>query len=587
MPHLATGTVLEYLRSLAGPDTLRELPDNQLLERVAAFGDEAAFALLVQRHGPLVWRVCRRLLRRPQDAEDAFQATFLVLVRKAGAIRRPQLLSNWLFGVARRIAAKAGVRIDRRNAWEMQAPADLETRGVEASHPCILGRVLDDEVSRLPAKYRVPFVLCYLEGLTNEEAARRLGRPKGTLQSQLAWARARLRQRLTEQGFAEPAGILAGALTPGADPLSADVIQRTVGGGLVFGKWIAASDATISARSALLAQGVLHAMFVTKLKMISLCAGVIFFLGAGVGLWINASPVAASLPQVIDDSVNTDTLVLAEAPDQADRPTVKEVITRDFKTGGAPQVKVEVVNGSVTLTASDQKDVHIRVTKQAQAPTDEEAMQALNKLDVQINQEGDRIRVTAKQKERQTRNANASAAVEIQVPLAAVLDLQTTNGSITTTGGTGIAQLRSVNGSIQAKETKGPLQASTTNGKITVSGVTGKLDATTTNGTIVIQGDQAFVKAQTVNGSIDWKGSLAAGINSFQSTNGSIKLMLPKSSQFKIDAQSSLGSVSTDFPLTKQKKSGRKVLQGNVGDKPAFDLHLKTSNGSISVKQEQ
>jgi RNA polymerase sigma factor (sigma-70 family) len=582
MPNVAAGTVLEYLRTLAGPDHLRELSDGQLLERFAASGDEAAFALLVQRHGPMVLRVCRRLLRGPQDAEDAFQATFLVLVRKARAIRRPDLLGNWLFGVARRVAAKAGALIDQRRTREMQAPDVLEARGVEAPHPWSFGSVLDDEVSRLPRKYRLPFVLCYLDGLSNEEAARRLGRPKGTLQSQLAWARDRLRRRLVQRGVAEPVALLAGA---GGDLLSADLTQRTVAGALVFGHWPAAAGDALSVRSASLAQGVLHAMFLMKLKVAALGLAAVLLLGTGVGLWLDASPAAASVPPIIDDPVNPDVPAAVEAPQQTDRHTVKEVLTREFKTGATPQVKVEVVTGPVTITAGGKNAVHVQVTKQAQAPSEDEAKQALTKLEVQMKQEGDHILVTARPKERQARHVNTSAAVEIQVPLAAVLDLQTTNGSITVSGGAGSARLRSTNGSVHTKESKGPLHVSTTNGGITVTGGAGQLDLTTTNGTIEIQGEQAVVKARTTNGSVGWKGTLADGTHAFESTNGKIQLTLPKASQFQIDARSNLGKVSTDFPVTKQGKSSRTTLSGTVGDKPGIILHLRTSNGSISVRQ--
>ncbi len=183
--------------------------DAQLLERFAEQHDEGAFEALMHRYGPMVLGVCRRMLDDPHDAEDAFQATFLVLVRKAGAIDRPALLGNWLYGVASRIALKAKANATRRHAHERQAgrmpkakPAlDVAWREVQT--------VLDEELSRLPSKYRAPLVLCYLEGRTNEDTARRLGRPIGSMSWLLARGRELLRKRLNRRGLTLTAGLLA------------------------------------------------------------------------------------------------------------------------------------------------------------------------------------------------------------------------------------------------------------------------------------------------------------------------------------------------------------------------------------------
>src|SRR5262249_2560450 len=148
--------------------------------------DEAAFAALVQRHGPMVWAVCRRLLPYPEDAEDAFQATFIVLVRRAPSIRQPELLGHWLYGVAYRTARKARAATNRRRAFERQVafmpPLDstADNAGIAGGE---LRAVLDEALHHLPEKYRAPLVLCYFQGLTNEEAARRLGWPVGSMSS--------------------------------------------------------------------------------------------------------------------------------------------------------------------------------------------------------------------------------------------------------------------------------------------------------------------------------------------------------------------------------------------------------------------
>ena len=176
-----------------------ESSDAELLHRFARARDQEAFAALVRRHGPMVFGVCRRVLRDPNDAEEAFQVTFLVLVRKAGGLRQPDRLANWLYGVANRVARKARVSAARRGRHEQAAagpdgyfPADGSDADVWA--------VLDEEMVALPDKYRAPLVLCYLEGLTNEAAAERLGWPPGSMSYRLARGRELLRQRLVRRG---------------------------------------------------------------------------------------------------------------------------------------------------------------------------------------------------------------------------------------------------------------------------------------------------------------------------------------------------------------------------------------------------
>jgi RNA polymerase sigma-70 factor (ECF subfamily) len=171
--------------------------DTQLLKRFAQRHEEAVFAALMRRHGPMVLSVCRRVLRNSHDAEDAFQATFLVMIEKGHRLRKPELLANWLYGVAYRTALHARQRAVRRSEREREAVAMSSD---SASDPEIesreLRRVLDEELLRLPDKYRAPLVLCYLEGKTNEEAARVLGWPSGSMSYRLARGRDLLRQRL-------------------------------------------------------------------------------------------------------------------------------------------------------------------------------------------------------------------------------------------------------------------------------------------------------------------------------------------------------------------------------------------------------
>jgi RNA polymerase sigma factor (sigma-70 family) len=190
-------------------ETLEEQTDSQLLKRFASQQDEAAFAALMKRHGPMVWAVCRRVLQNAPDADDAFQATFLILVRKAGVITRPELLGNWLYGVAYRVAVKARAKAARRREHERRAPAMALVDPMADVTEREWCAVLDAELSHLPDKYRAPLVLCYLEGKTNVQAARMLGWPSGSMSGRLARARDLLRKRLVRRGLALSAGMFS------------------------------------------------------------------------------------------------------------------------------------------------------------------------------------------------------------------------------------------------------------------------------------------------------------------------------------------------------------------------------------------
>ena len=183
----------------------KELSDRQLLERFTRHQDESAFQALMERHGPMVLAVCDRILHNAQDAEDAFQATFLVLLRKAGSIGQPRLLANWLYGVAYRKALKARANAARQSGTQWPAVSmptpdpflDVCWRELQA--------MLNQELSPLPEKYRAPLVLCYLQGKTNEEAARQLGWPPGSMSARLARGREMLRDRLAWRSRPLPA----------------------------------------------------------------------------------------------------------------------------------------------------------------------------------------------------------------------------------------------------------------------------------------------------------------------------------------------------------------------------------------------
>jgi RNA polymerase sigma factor (sigma-70 family) len=217
--------VLRRLRRLAGaPDA--EATDRELLEQFVTRRDEEAFAALVGRHGPMVLGVCRRLLAHSQDAEDAFQATFLILARKAASVRDGQALAAWLHEVARHVAGRARAAAVRRRSRERQVREMTQTNPIDAVAQAELRAVLDEELAGLPAKYRVPLVLCDLEGRTHEAAAQEIGCPPGSVSWRLSRARALLRERLVRRGVTLGAGaLLAGE--GAAAPLPPALLQTT------------------------------------------------------------------------------------------------------------------------------------------------------------------------------------------------------------------------------------------------------------------------------------------------------------------------------------------------------------------------
>jgi RNA polymerase sigma factor (sigma-70 family) len=265
--------ILRYIRHLVRADGGGEHSDGQLLGRFVTRRDEAAFAALLARHGPLVLGVCRQVLRNPHDAEDAFQATFLVLARKAAAIHRYESLAAWLYRVALNIARSARTSTARRRAHEREAALMPHPVRADDGLSPEWQPLLHEEVNRLPAKYRVPVVLCYLEGKTHDETAQQLGWPLGTVKGRLARARDLLRGRLVRRGVTLlPAGL--GLLSRGAaeaavpDALAASTARAALAGGG-------------SAPVVTLVEGVLRAMFLTRVKMVVLVGLAVAALGSG------------------------------------------------------------------------------------------------------------------------------------------------------------------------------------------------------------------------------------------------------------------------------------------------------------------
>jgi RNA polymerase sigma factor (sigma-70 family) len=266
---MATARIGSFLRQLKrgmAAEMLSEEPDQALVERLLTGRDEAAFEALVRRHGPMVYRVCWRVLQHGEDSEDAFQATFLLLARKLLTLKERSSLASWLHGVAHRVALDAKRQVARRRRHEGQVPVSPPVPADEISWREVR-TVLDTELASLPEKLRSPLILFYLEGRTQDEAARQLGWSKSTLLRRLEEARSALGRRLTRKGLVWPAALagvlLSDCVAPAA--LSSKLVGSTVevGSGALVGHTAAG---VVSAKVTALTEGVVNAMFVSKMK---------------------------------------------------------------------------------------------------------------------------------------------------------------------------------------------------------------------------------------------------------------------------------------------------------------------------------
>ena len=311
--------VIQHLRAAVLSRKQEGTSDAGLLARFVRSRDAAALEALVHRHGPMVWGVCRRLLASLHDAEDAFQATFLVLVRRSASVRSGDQVANWLHGVARQTALKARSAAARRLARE-KSMADLpEPTAAPEEFWDDLRPVLDQELNRLPAKYRAVIVLCDVEGLTRKEAAKRLGCPEGTVAGRLGRARAKLAGRLARRGVVVSGGaltvVLAAKVASAGAP--AALMRSTVKAATSVAAGRVASVA-VSAGAAALTQGVLNTMMLSKFKV---PAAVLLVLAAGlaVGGLLHrtqaAGPMRDNGPQAADP---------ANAPETRAAPPAKE-----------------------------------------------------------------------------------------------------------------------------------------------------------------------------------------------------------------------------------------------------------------------
>ncbi len=279
-----TNKILPHLRRTLLRSDGAGMTDGELLECFVLRRDDAAFAALVRRHTAMVWGVCRRVLSCHQDAEDAFQSTFLVFVRKAASVNPRHMVANWLYGVAHQTALNARASAARRRARERQVTEMPEPASPEQNLWRDLQPILDQELCRLPAKYRSAIVLCDLEGKTRKDAAKQFGVPEGTLSGWLTRGRAMLAKRLARHGLAVTSGALAAVLAPSALEVGAPVsaVSTTIQAASL---WAAgqAAPGLISAPVAALTEGVIKTMLLKKLKLATVLFLMVSAAGMGAG----------------------------------------------------------------------------------------------------------------------------------------------------------------------------------------------------------------------------------------------------------------------------------------------------------------
>jgi RNA polymerase sigma factor (sigma-70 family) len=331
-------TVCRTLRTLWTAGAVGEIDDRGLLERFRrdrGERSEVAFRILVERHGPMVQRVCRQVLGDEHDARDATQAVFLILARKAGSIRAQGSVAPWLHGVARRVASKARARDGVRRTNEARTGEALARLRADSSAE--IGAddwaAIHEEVGRLPEKYRTPVVLCYLEGQTYDEAARRIGCPVGTIRVRLSRARASLRDRLTRRGYAPSAvgalGGLEGVSPAEIAPMASGWVEATVKSAVVVQSGRATVE-VVSTSALVLSQVVMRGMFMTKVKFaaIGLMSAGILASGAGAIVGQTFGPAGQRQTSKPDDRLREQTEKIVDDVDAQIRKRSENLITK-------------------------------------------------------------------------------------------------------------------------------------------------------------------------------------------------------------------------------------------------------------------
>jgi len=364
--------VVSHLRRVALLREADRLTDAQLLEFFLVRGEDAAFEALVRRHGPMIFGVCRRVLHDRHDAEDAFQATFLVLLRKAAGISKRGLLANWLYGVAHRTALKAHRSSARRRAKERQVEAMAQKQVTRDDAIQDMLPLLDQELTRLPDKYRVPIILCDLQGKTRKKAAEQLGLPEETFSTRLTRARAMLAKRLARHGTAISG--TAVALAVSQNMASASVPPSLVASTVKIGALVVAGKTGVagvmSAKVAALAEGVVRMMLLTKLKTMVALVVMVGALGVGAGISVTvhdhqtqaAEPATAQKAKAPkDERPSPDTLKKEHAKSDQERIQGSWCFEKAEMNG----VEVPFVRGRLAVFVGDKltTDFHFMETK--------------------------------------------------------------------------------------------------------------------------------------------------------------------------------------------------------------------------------
>jgi DUF4097 and DUF4098 domain-containing protein YvlB len=267
--------------------------------------------------------------------------------------------------------------------------------------------------------------------------------------------------------------------------------------------------------------------------------------------------------------------------------TAEETEAKSFTTGDKARVVVETFNGSVEVRTGSARTVDAKVIKRAGGGSQDAADEDLDAILVSMKQEGDTVRIKASVTDKKLWT-NRSARVELAVPPGAALELHTSNGKVKTSGPTGNVVAETSNGDVETKEATGPLTLTTSNGSITVAGGSGRLELHTSNGKIKVEETEgAVVNAHTSNSSIEFTGRLVDGEHSLRTSNGSIVLRLPADARFRVEAETSNGKITCDFPLKKNENRRKTQLRGSAGENPPARIQLHTSNGNITIQPQK
>jgi len=370
MAQATLGDVFQYLRRICAAQEARGLPDRELLTLFLGQREQAAFAALVHRHGPMVLRVCRRLLGDFHAAEDAFQATFVVLARRAASIRKKESVGTWLYGVARRVAAKARAQAATRRNRERRLTDMAQAEPLDDLTWQELHDVLDEEIGRLPEKYQAALVFCYFEGKTHAQAAKELGWPKNTLTSRLERGRELLRQQLVRRGITLSVAALATALSEEAlaAPVGAMLAINTVKAAMSVAAGKAVAGGCLSAQALALAEEAMAGMMLVKAKLVvivlvlGLAAG-----GAGLAGYVrlseNGPPAQAETAQKPAAKPQPAKKDLPVATDLYGDPLPKGALARlgtsRWRHGGVTSFVAFLPDGKHLVSASDDNVFHV------------------------------------------------------------------------------------------------------------------------------------------------------------------------------------------------------------------------------------